>query len=1273
MRTESVLAAATVVAAVWLPVVSAFLVLSKQTTEFSINGTTVTIPSATFTCQSSDASMTIFLPVQNGDGTISPTSHYCHGVFHEALVQLRGVNPYDGVFELSEVVLARFLGQFAAQNSSEPATLDLREPMGRRLLQQSDGQSPEAAAISGLFHFGSDGAPIEVYTGYGDNTQRQIFSANNVTGALCTQFKFMNSDQTWMQRCMRGPNFDVMGQITDAEGNFTSNLGTFVNDVTDLTDAQASTLLNITKATGVILSAQNTTQYLLNSLTNSITLLNSKSDDTQRYVTAEIQAQLVEAAGVSNSTAVFNAELAQLAQVSATDFDRLTLLLTQSLLAVMTPATAGINSYRKNRKLTILQQLQMNTAIGDAASTMRAFTLDTQMIRGQNHQLQGILTKWASQLSPRGETLTAFLEDEGVPAASNPLNLPSQFRFVPMANDFVRDTVVDGGVPYGVVTTIVAKAESKNLVDAGLVNPDYHDISTAYGVSCDETFQAPTFGARCKLVDIVTEIRCVLRNTGGVVSAGDLDQFYGATSGPLLDSSTGCLAASQPYTVAEGGLDGTVIRSATQSVLTFAAMSRRPYYTGTVPRTVSLFTNTTWTSPRSTTLSNTTTFMEGMNDPQRSLFFDYWIMRQQSWSIVMGNLAAYEEAYYGRIPNYTYQKSIPYRLFKAESVGRTTHVGMMFYSTPSLTLSSLTLGQTSSAVDVGFPGQNRPNVTATNVIVNSPYLYQLNEVVEYGTGILWDPATFQSRFFNLSPRSISLSPHRDNRRFKANYASVPEAHQFRRDYWSFLAGGQFEHEAGGNLPWPYLVERDAVPSSPTFGQCTTAARAPGGPWCVLFQNFRVTALGTFNDPNQYGRMIFEDLSASVTYTAELELGTPVFRENTTCPEIRFITTVSNATRTVVYQAINPLGTPSTFGIQQTGACPFSRRVDAVAPGASVTVVWPICNGDVVTGTYLTSSGAMTPCAASRTINITTASLATAADAASLNMTDVTHIRMVDTLYSYMTVTSARLLLRQAQTLKARLGLLVSRGASAPTAQLLSLNATIADLKSQAFALIAASAVAANNTRSIANQGASKIDAALAASIQLTNALQQQQRQDIDKETEAAQTVSASVKNVGQLTAMTDSAAFALARGFETLGTSVVKFAEKRWNETEYGGLGAAYVALGDTGDGAGTAECLLAAFGGNTRYSFSRLMTSAGSKCAILQIAIFLLLLAVGVPLLGVAGYAIYERSKGPRTSTWFWNSYEEKEIDRRATAALSKVRSLDSVPLVPPAPRPRF
>jgi hypothetical protein len=317
--------------------------------------------------------------------------------------------------------------------------------------------------------------------------------------------------------------------------------------------------------------------------------------------------------------------------------------------------------------------------------------------------------------------------------------------------------------------------------------------------SCDETFTAPSFRARCKTVDVVSEIRCVLRNTAGVVSAGDLAQFFASTT-RQLDDNTGCLSASQTYTVALGGVDGTYVKTPAQSIALFAALSSRGVYPGTQHHWIDVFTKTGFVVDHSPALSNMTNFDTAMGLPaasggQANLFYNYWQVRQNAWSVMKTKLQNYADAYFGKIPNYTHQKTIMWRKLATDTTGMVTRVGIMFYANQFLTLSSISSERsTIASVSVsmttvgGSSSGTRTNVTATDVRVLSPYLYQLNDAVNRQAAFVWDPATFGTRFWDTPFRSVSVSPIAGNRKDTISYPATPEQGQFRRDYWSYLAG-----------------------------------------------------------------------------------------------------------------------------------------------------------------------------------------------------------------------------------------------------------------------------------------------------------------------------------------------------------------------------------------------------------------------------------------------------------------------------------------------------
>lgn len=1013
---------------------SAFQITAQYTGQLVVNGTTYPAPRTTFSCVRGDWDIDQVYAVQLIDGTIKHDFVHCEPPRHPFRLEYRGSIKDDGEYvQVENCVMrntarAEYINGSIAHVGSSPSVV----APGRRLLQIDTPASSVAQAAYLIVH--PEDVPVYLYRGQGDATTETVYPQSNVTGAICDLLIEPGiTTEAEKRACYKGANLDAFNSFKNATADLSTSIGTFARDMVPVEQTSLDILANITQVDTYISNATQITTDRLATISKTNGLINQKITQTSEAVNRAGSQLKQEMSDVSASHLDLIHRMQRVINSTSDADDRFRLNLAQRMYSLMSTSEAFVSSYMIRRGVIYSQLSSLQTLADSADTNIQRFIMDDVMIRAQTEKVRPKLDELSSRANSRGNTITPLTEDLGTPPATDRFHLTAEFASVPVSVDVIRQASVISGVPYGIVTEIRFPCESNFLTKGAPRAPTWRSIAGFIGPSgCDATFVGSRFADRCTCAQRITQSRCVLRNTAGVVSAGDLDQFRNGNA-DALDTTTGCLSAPTVFTTALGGLDGEILRTWSNVTSAFGALSRVGLYGATEYRITSRYLNLVIDVPYDAAVTNATNLIEIMNRPalvtggQINLVFAYFQLVERAYVVAKGNLRKYERKIWGDLPNGMDQEEVIYRKFYPEGggtaikTGRCAQFGMMMVSDNFVMVSSFTPEDSVTTLRVSINGVN---TTAVDVTYTSPYRNYL-PVTE---GLVWDPATFDAHQWDIDPKDVSLSRYAAMRNNKVTRVIVADRDDYARDKISFLDERELEHRTAGHIIPPYEVQLDNDPLSPTYGQCLTSATVPGGPWCTRRVHFRPVVSGTCNTNDaSVCHMTFLDLDATVTGTVAFTMGTPVTYVNSTCPTIELVGTLVSSTNIVTLVIRDPNGESSDFRVEQVGDCPYQKDIH-LEPRQSIVIQRPFCPGDFVRSMYIAPSGSgYLPCSGQISLNLTRESARTFVGAASLNMTVSVHIRTDDLVFAAAANDIRRLIHLQARNLLAEFRAALERG------------------------------------------------------------------------------------------------------------------------------------------------------------------------------------------------------------------------------------------------------
>jgi hypothetical protein len=967
-----------------------------------------------FRAQRTDVGVVTSLVVQNDAGDDIPVKFSLDPVLHVSAIKYDGVVPRTGLYLESEACTTRNTVKYAPANDTASSTASgegggngaMMAParaMARSLLQlPSNPFIPEShprGTPGPVYPTATDwpptspdnaGSMVDAITvknvtktcrcnfavctpensecTYGDDVIVGTFPRSQVTAALCTQFFSQAMNPAGYNDCLRGPSFAALQALNTTTRNlveqlkkWSTTLGLYENATAVAAGALLKLQFDQNNYTMIV-------QKRLNNLQDQITLTNDTINGVAEYATAELERQRNIAVDINTNLIALALNMSRVVNATDSDAQRVYAAIVQDDAIMMQNFLQTVTVYRDNRKLIIAQIQDARRQLVDAATAFMHKNSERDMIRKQSKIIHTAIASITSRPTDDGETLLPFNDPgDSYPPATNPFALDALHASILISDSTIRYVVQSAGTPYGVSTRIRWRCETIWLLSLAPKGPSASLMATWIGRSgCDPTFTSSTFTNRCRCApQVVSDQRCLMRNSAGVVSSADLLTWRNGAAGDM-SANVSCLLDA---TDVPGGMTGLYMDNSANLTTVLATISRRGVYPGTGYQVDDLLTgrvaqDIAW----SASVSNMTNFVEILNQPSETgvpnLVYAYATLQEYSYAAAYKNLDFYERYVYGDIPNYMDQRKTLYkRLPGGESV--TCNVfGGMFYSNTFLTVSSHI---PSTIVVNARLTINGENVTLADLTMQNNY----QGLLPISDGIVWDP-TSPGEWWDTVSRDVAITENYGQRRFSITAMAAPNPASFRRDYLSYWAGRDFEHEAGGYVAAPLRVQIDTDTASPTYGQCKTRATVPGGGWCKMFEHFIRTADGVLNDPNVLGRMTYEAKDATVDFTARLPNGQVTLFATSKCPTLSLAAERNATTTQILVTVTNPADSANVFRLQQEGACP-STTEPTLAAHQSVQFAYTACRNapvdtpDVVRA-YTFVNGAFQPCSANVTLD-----------------------------------------------------------------------------------------------------------------------------------------------------------------------------------------------------------------------------------------------------------------------------------------------------------------
>ncbi len=1029
----SVCVSITLVNCVFTSEVAALQIRSQRTPLAESGDSLESFAIAGFRAEQQDFGTTVHLVVTGSDGLMNALSMTCSHVSYLYDVTYIGAVPRSGIYYTTHAFLVRDTKIFKQINPQ-----DVDDPAGRSLLQTSD---PVADTPFCQTDACRDDSPVNWYNtvqNAAHNTNPTQFSPANAHQAVC--FAFYNDiSSSNYKDCAAGTNrkFDLLNSTT---AGFLKDLENWTANVTSAETANAQALIDLANQQDNLTRAASDFDKEIKALRFDLNATSLNLDDTLDFVTKELRRQRDDLRSANDRMSDLANNMSAIVNETSLATYQLYLLQTKNFQNFTSEFSSAVDAQQERRRITASQVRATQNLFVATATAFSDLVSGIQLIRRQS--VQFAKDKAALEASPdgQGEFLSAFIDPGDFKApATTPSNLGPLLKSTPIADIIDRYMITSGGNPYGVVTRYTWSCETVNWVTTSSYNPPAPQILDWIGPpDCDVTFTDPMMTKRCRcMIQVVADNRCLLRNSGGIVSAGDAFSFR--TGNAIeLSSDTGCLVQPQEF---PGGMSGTYIRSITDLAASWATVSRRGLYNGTLMQQYSLYADDeVVNSPWSELVSNATDNLKQVLDAPLSggdpnFVYDQMVLVVHSWGFARRGKQPYETAVYGRLPNFMDETMILWRNLTTNGTSATGYgslYGVMFYSPKSTMLTVSQFIPTTPVVDITLT-VNGANTTVTDIQIDDLYIGLLPTT----PGVIWNPSTVQSEFWDTLSKDVAINGNPSARANTLTYAAAYTPDLFERRYLSYFAGRRFDHISGGHVAPAYRVELNNDVNSPDVGRCTSIAYVPSGGWCVMFDHYKMSTFGSFNDHDTIAHVAFQPRSAAVNFFASIPDGAVFFYTTSVCPVIRQIGQPIGGSGQQTITISNPSSSDSSFRVQQLGACPFQKDLRLVAYQTTNMLVRgclsaPPGQPDQLIFLYLDKqTQTYKDCNSTFALNLTAASINRYQGAASYNFT--VYAEDVSSQVLLERIVSSQLNVIRAQSLVAlqRVHIMVTRNISRP--------------------------------------------------------------------------------------------------------------------------------------------------------------------------------------------------------------------------------------------------
>lgn len=860
-----------------------------------------------------------------GTGSTTSLSIQCSPAERRYLVFYQGVVIKDGQLYVSETPSVRSLARFSAENATEDSQGGVN-----RVLLQTGGEDDAISAYPGV-------------------TSRDVRT-------LCAQFttaKVLSRNPSFFEDCVRGPSASVAYTLQELANNATAKLEVWLKGLYELETnrtQQYSDLAEYQKRqtdwTGLVgkqLEEAEEQQRLTREKTEAI---RDMARGSLGAITHDLELSYQQ---ISNGSRV----LERFLNSSSRNADILQSALNSNFLAILAKV-ANFSAAAANDDALFADNIGKLRMSGlDASSALSAIYRDTAHVRLHNANIQEAIARFAS-VGKRGSLMYPFSFKTGSSPLKDRNAMGAAFNNILIGNVYARTVAVVAGVANGVLTRLQYRCDSVFVVDSGLLRASTLDFLDWLGpTDCNPDFAATS--GYCKCLIRVSEQRCAL-STDTNLADSVLRSWL--SNGTLIDASTGCLSPASAFATGSGGVDGTVVTSPGSLSYVLAAVNSR---TAVETRPVQIYEGLTGLlirpdhDPR-ISFSNYTLLQLAMSGDDTILNFPYcmFALMERSYEAATANLDAYEERLYGSPVDGVDMEERLGRRVRGGVLGRSTEASVMMTSSEYLTLSLLKPSEVVSNIVVTVNGTAR---TVQGVFVTNPY----DSLLPGTEGIIWDPQQAESVWYDIPVDDMSMSGWAPLRCFHLTYTMMAEPEELDLEHWRGVYG-DWEPQCASNVPSSYQLQLDSNISSATYGQCITAPAAAGGPWCSFFSKFSQTFLGTFDDHETPGLVIYSSRHDRVFGSVVIPDGELLQIQVSACP---LVDSVVNGASSYYLTFRNPFGQDNLFRITQGPHCPLT--IDRTLAASSdfrreffVCKSAPSGESDVVT-VYYFSDGAYHAC------------------------------------------------------------------------------------------------------------------------------------------------------------------------------------------------------------------------------------------------------------------------------------------------------------------------
>jgi hypothetical protein len=991
--------------------------------------------------QPQDLGTTASLTIQAGDGTMYNVEFDSELVVHLYDVLYIGVIPRDGMLLSSTAMFVRDVDAFFGVNATQIA--ENIDPAGRELLQV--GGTPvcinqgSVCEIACRTQACRDDAAVTFYnSGFSavNNVGGVQFDGAHAYQALCFAF-YNNVHSAAYKNCAAGFSARKFQALDASLENMVSGIQNWTNKVT----LYQQGLFN---ASSDLLTQQLRQQNLTNTfnkLLNGLQLENQRTDaqlnDTLAYATAVVTGQKNQLSATNRFLAAVSTNLSQAINATSLATYQAYLRIIQDYQQYTQTFEDGVDAYLKRRKVVLSQQLASQQLLVSQATALSELVSGVQLLRRHSVQIHRDIATLTSQPTGRGETLVPLLDTEDLrPPATDPSNLGPLYKSAPIGDMIIRTITTSGGLPYGMVTRIGWSCETVDFTTAAPRNPPFEMIVKMLGPpGCDTTFTDPYMPNRCTCAAQVTvDQRCLLQNTAGVVSANDIVRFRNATANDLSSNSS-CLLQAQ---VVPGGMQGQYLTSVNDLASTFATISRRGRFSQTPDYQYQLYSlylkQKVVEVPYADIVSNGTNFAMVMDNPNlgggQNLVYAFMNLMVYSYGFAWRQMQIFRDVVWGVVPNHMDQHTVLWQNLTVGTSGHGSRFSAMMVSTATLAVSQLVPTTTIATVRVRINGVN---VTVSDLTVDDLY----TGLLPLTRGIVWNPPTAQYEFWDTRSKDVVISGSYPARLNSLTALAAYSPDLLKRKYIAYFARRDVEHERSAHVASGYRVELESDSNSPNYGRCTKLAAVPGGGWCTLFDHYRMTTFGTFDDHNVVGNMGFVSRDASIRFTFRVPDGQVFFISTSVCPVVTAAALLTSGTGTQVISIRNPIGAANSFRVQQIGACPSTTTL-VLAPLQTTRLnkrgcaAAPDGQPDSLTFSYLDqATQTYRDCNTTLVLNRTFDAVSSIRTAATLNFTYFTEAVSSDVTITRSVQASLNLRVAQIYVMQQRARIIVSRNISLP--------------------------------------------------------------------------------------------------------------------------------------------------------------------------------------------------------------------------------------------------